>query len=84
MHGEAQQSMVHLKGDGIAPGLQVLLPKEDGQAGEDLKEKRRKSLSSTSHRERVQGLTNSGKAQRDLFKGLWSTTFTNAKEGSML
>ena len=84
MHGEAQQAMVHLKGDGIAPGLQVLLPKEDGQAGEDLKEKCRKSLSSTSHRERVQGLTNPGKAQGDPFKDPRSTTYTTAKEGRML
>lgn len=36
MYREAQQPMVHLKGQRVAPGLQVLLPQKGGHAGQDL------------------------------------------------
>lgn len=40
MHGETQQSMVHLQGHRVAPGLQILLSQKGGHAREDLEEKR--------------------------------------------
>lgn len=36
MNTEAQQAVIDLEGDGVAPGCQVLLPQQRGQAREDL------------------------------------------------
>lgn len=47
VNAEAQQAMIDLEGDGVAPGCQVLLPQQCGQAREDLQQGSSKGISIT-------------------------------------